>query len=208
MRVPVNHQGSAAWGEGFESITLRSPDGSTGADFVPATNMLCCSLRHRGTEILDRGSGVGAYAERGATMGIPLLHPWANRLAGFDYEAAGKRVSLRPGDGLIPTDGAGLPIHGVLPGLLCWDVKDRQPDALAAVLRWKSPRLLELFPFEHQLRIEIGVGSAELRIATTLYARGGQRSGLLWLPPIPAHPGRSSRSVAGHPGCVPAPRSR
>ena len=139
---------------------------------MPAANMLCCSLRHHGTEILDRGSGVGAYARRGATMGIPLLHPWANRLAGFDYEAAGKRVRLRRGAGLVPTDEAGLPIHGVLPALMRWDVDDRQPDALAAVLCWKSPRLLELFPFEHQLRIEIQVGNAELRIATTLYATG------------------------------------
>jgi aldose 1-epimerase len=50
-------------------------------------------------------------------MGIPLLHPWANRLAGFDYEAAGKHVSLPRGTGVIPTDEAGLPIHGVLPAL-------------------------------------------------------------------------------------------
>jgi aldose 1-epimerase len=107
MALPVDHQALVASREGFESITLRSLDGTTDAEFVPAANMLCCSLKHLGVEILDRGRGVGAYAERGATMGIPLLHPWANRLAGFEYEAAGKRVSLRPGDGLIPTDDAG-----------------------------------------------------------------------------------------------------
>ena len=122
MGVSANHQASVASGEGFESITLRSPDGSTEAEFVPAANMLCCSLRHHGVEILDRGSGVGAYAHHGTTMGIPLLHPWANRLAGFDYEAAGKHVSLPRGTGVIPTDEAGLPIHGVLPALMRWDV--------------------------------------------------------------------------------------
>ena len=172
MGVSVNHQASVASGVRFESITLRSPDRSTHAEFVPAANMLCCSLRHHGVEILDRGSGVGAYAHHGTTMGIPLLHPWANRLAGFDYEAAGKHVSLPRGTGVIPTDEAGLPIHGVLPALTRWDVTERQPDALAAVLRWTSPELLELFPFEHQLRLEIQVNNAELTIATTLHATG------------------------------------
>lgn len=38
-----------------------------------------------------------------------------------------------------------------------WEVDGRQPDALAAVLRWTSSQLLELFPFKHQLRIETHV---------------------------------------------------
>jgi galactose mutarotase-like enzyme len=139
---------------------------------VPAANMLCCSLKHHGVEILDRGSGVGAYAHHVTTMGIPLLHPWANRLAGFDYEAAGKHVSLPRGTGVIPTDEAGLPIHGVLPALMRWEVTERRPDALAAVLRWTSPELIELFPFEHQLRTEVKIDDAELTIATTLHATG------------------------------------
>ena len=172
MALSVNQQASAASREGFESVTLSSPDGGTQADFVPAANMLCSSLRHHGAEILDRGSGVGAYAHRGTTMGIPLLHPWANRLAGFDYAAAGKHVSLQRATGLIPTDERGLPIHGVLPALMRWEVGERQPDALSAVLRWTSSQLLELFPFEHQLRIETQIGRGQLRIATTLYATG------------------------------------
>lgn len=158
--------------EEFESITLRSPDGSTEAEFVPTANMLCCSLKHHGAEILDLGSGVGAYAHHGTTMGIPLLHPWANRLAGFEYEAAGKHVRLPRGGGLIPTDAAGLPIHGVLPAAMRWEVDDRQPGALTAMLRWDSPPLLELFPFEHHLRLSIQIASAELTIATALHATG------------------------------------
>ena len=53
-----------------------------------------------------------------------------------------------------------------------WEVDGRQPDALAAVLRWTSSQLLGLFPFEHHLRIETQIRSGELRIATTLYATG------------------------------------
>src|SRR5947208_7761148 len=107
------------------SIALISPDGSTETQFVPHANLLCRSLRHGETELLDQGGGVAAYAERGTTMGIPLLYPWANRLSGFAYRAAGKTVNLPLNGGLIPVDDAGLPIHGVLPGQLHWEVARR-----------------------------------------------------------------------------------
>ena len=45
------------------------------ATFVPGAGMLCCSLRHRGEELLAQNAGVDVYAERGKTMGIPLLYP-------------------------------------------------------------------------------------------------------------------------------------
>jgi len=59
--------------------------------------MLCCSLLHDGDQLLDGGKGLEAYVEQGATMGIPLLYPWANRIDGFDYRAAGKVSSLVDG---------------------------------------------------------------------------------------------------------------
>src|SRR5262249_45422199 len=114
---PPTTPGSA---DGFESITLTSADGSTTAEFVPAANMLCCSFAVDGDELLDRRRGVRAYAEQGKTMGVPLLYPWANRLEGFGYRAAGKEVALSDEDARIPRDDNGLPIHGVLPGLLRW----------------------------------------------------------------------------------------
>jgi hypothetical protein len=46
-------------------------------------------------------------------MGIPLLHPWTNQLASYEYHAAGKHVILPGGTGLVPDDEAGLRIHGV-----------------------------------------------------------------------------------------------
>src|SRR5436305_1166433 len=81
-----------------QALTISSPSGSTEADFVPGANLVCCSVRHHGAELLHQGEGVRAYAERGKTMGIPLLHPWANRLASRTYRAAGKEVTLRSHD--------------------------------------------------------------------------------------------------------------
>jgi len=157
--------------EGFESITLTSADGTTTAEFVPEANLLCCSFAVEGEELLDRRRGVRAYAEQGKTMGIPLLYPWANRLGRFGYRAAGKDVTLSEDDSRIPRDGNGLPIHGVLPGLLRWELEDGgAPDSLAAVLHWRSGDLLELFPFAHEVRVGATVGPADLRVTTTVTA--------------------------------------
>jgi aldose 1-epimerase len=160
-------------GNGLASIALISPDGITETEFVPGANMLCRSLRHRGTELLDQGGGVTAYAERGATMGIPLLYPWANRLSGFGYRAAGKSVNLPLNGGLIPVDDAGLPIHGVLPSQLRWEVDRRaRRDRITARLSWTSRCLLELFPFAHQLRVDASLSDRALTITTTLRSTG------------------------------------
>ena len=169
----LSDEGLMSDSNGFASITLISPDGSTEAQFVPHANMLCRSLKHRGSELLDQGRGVTAYTERGATMGIPLLYPWANRLSGFDYGAGGKRVALPRRGGLIPVDDAGLPIHGALPGRLRWEV-DRQGrgDRMTARLAWTSEDLLELFPFAHELRFDASLSDQALTITTTLRATG------------------------------------
>jgi aldose 1-epimerase len=157
--------------DGFESITLTSADGTTTAEFVPEANLLCCSFTVDGRELLDRRRGVRTYAEQGKTMGIPLLYPWANRLARFGYRAAGRNVTLSEDDPRIPRDGNGLPIHGVLPGLLRWELEDGgASDSLAAVLHWRSNELLELFPFVHEVRVGATVGRADLRVTTTVTA--------------------------------------
>jgi aldose 1-epimerase len=153
-------------------VTITSPNGETEAQFVPEANLVCCSLRHRGEELLDPGQGVDAYAERGKTMGIPLLHPWANRLRKPGYEVAGRTVALPAPERRYALDPNGLPIHGALPGELAWDASRTREDQLRARLRWNAPRLLELFPFEHELEIEATVSTGALSIATTIVATG------------------------------------
>src|SRR5215213_377815 len=98
--------------EGFQTVTLAA--GDLEASFVPGRGMVGVSLRHAGEELLDRRAGLGAYVEQGAVMGIPFLHPWANRLAGFAYAVDGRDVRLPPGPPLVHGDEHGLPIHGVL----------------------------------------------------------------------------------------------
>jgi aldose 1-epimerase len=160
-------------GELSHTVTIAA--GETVAEFVPAANMVCSSLRVGAAELLDPGQGVQAYAERGKTMGIPLLYPWANRLDHRGYEAAGKNVTLPEPEGRYPLDPGGLPIHGALPGDLVWEVLGQSgSDRAHARLRWSSAKLLELFPFEHELELEAIVSEGALSIATTVLASGSE----------------------------------
>jgi aldose 1-epimerase len=151
------------------NLKVVSADGGTTAEFAPDAGMVCCSFTHLGEELLHRGNGLDAYAQHGATMGIPLLYPWANRLDGFDYRAAGRAVRLPADRTRIPLDPNGLPIHGVIPGRMRWTPEEQgEPTMLIARLAWTSPELRELFPFSHELRIEAVVTGGTLTIATAV----------------------------------------
>lgn len=75
----------------LQAALLRDEHSSLEATFVPTAGMLCASLRHHGEELLAQNAGVDAYAAHGKTMGIPLLYPWANRLAGLITASPGER---------------------------------------------------------------------------------------------------------------------
>jgi aldose 1-epimerase len=173
MSLLISHAATAAAGERADFVTLRSVDGSTAAEFVLGANMVCRSLRYLEAEYLHQGAGVEAYAQDGITMGIPLLHPWANRLSGFHYQVAGEDVALPRGENVIPLDDVGLPIHGVMPGLLRWDVARSSQASLTSRLRWTSAELLRLLPFPHDLTVEARLDPGALTIATILTPIGG-----------------------------------
>lgn len=155
-----------------QTVTLSSPDGDTVAEFAPEANMVCRSLQHRGAEWLEQRLGLDAYVQQGKTMGIPLLHPWANRLATLGYAIAGKEVSLPQGDPRIRLDGD-RPIHGVMPAFLNWKlVEPPGRSSVKAKLSWTAPELLEVFPFTHELELRASVGDGHLTMDTTLYATG------------------------------------
>ena len=147
-------------------------------EFVPDAGMLCRSLRHSGEELLAQNAGLAAYAERGKTMGIPLLYPWANRLAGFDYGVAGKTVAVPHDQDRIALDGDGLPIHGVIGGRLRWEVthpSDAAARSLTARLCWSESQLpgpFEAFPFTHDLTYEAHLAEGRLEVTIIVEACG------------------------------------
>jgi aldose 1-epimerase len=159
------------------TVTLGDEESELEATFHPGAGMLCSSLRHRGDELLAQNAGVAAYAQRGATMGIPLLYPWANRLAGFSYSAAGRTVEVPHDPSRIAVDENGLPIHGVIGGRLRWELtstQDSRAQSLDANLSWNesAPELFEVFPFTHELRYEALVGAGRLEVQIGVRACG------------------------------------
>src|SRR3954447_19339278 len=98
--------------------------GDLRAVFLPDHGMLGASLRHRGVEILRRVEDLEAAAARGSSAGIPLLYPWANRLAEPRYRVADKEVVLDLSSPLLHLDAHGLPMHGVPWSLLPWVVTE------------------------------------------------------------------------------------
>jgi galactose mutarotase-like enzyme len=122
---------------------------------------------------LALNDGLQGYVEHGTTMGVPLLHPWANRLARFTYDAGGTPVALPTDSPLINRDPSGPPIHGALPRLLRWDVVAATSAELTARLEWTpASAAFAVFPFVHRLEYRAHVSGRTLEIAVTLEATG------------------------------------
>jgi len=150
--------------------TLSSFDADLQVSFAPELGMLACSMLHAGEELLGQRSGLAAYARSGATMGIPLLYPWANRLGDFRYRFAGRTVAI---DGGTPLDEHGLPIHGLLGAARGWSLTGCGADGEGAWLRAEldvaqRPEVLSAFPFPHSVEVKATLRESALTIATTV----------------------------------------
>jgi len=154
--------------DGSDAIRLIA--GELTALFLPAHGMLCASLARRNIEFLRRVDALATAARTGATAGIPLLHPWANRLDGTHFRAAGREVALDPASPLLHFDANVLPIHGVPWPNLRWRVVGAGPAFVTACLDWTDASLLRVFPFPHRLEMTATLGADGLTIGTTLVA--------------------------------------
>ncbi|MBI5104466.1 MAG: aldose 1-epimerase [Solirubrobacterales bacterium] len=119
---------------------------------------LLVSLRHRGDELL-----AGLPRRGHATRGVPLLHPWANRLAAPEYRAAGRAVVVPDG---TPRDDRGLPIHGVVRD--DWEVSADGATHRATLREGAHPA----FPFPHAVEVRTTLHGPALTITTTMVATG------------------------------------
>jgi galactose mutarotase-like enzyme len=148
---------------------IRVAAGELSAVFLPEIGMTGVSLRFRAHEYLARPGGLPAL-RAGATLGIPLLAPWANRLSTWRYRAAGVDVDL---DGLtLGTDGNGLPIHGLLVGRPGWRVERSSTRGgrarFVAAIDIDAPA----FPFPHRIQVSVTAAEGQLTLDTTVIATG------------------------------------
>ena len=144
--------------------------GDLEAVFLPAQGMLGASLRHRGAQLLRRVGDLQTAAAKGSTAGIALLHPWANRLDGVRYHAAGREVQLDASSPMLHLDVHGLPMHGVPWSRLAWEPIESQRNRLTARLDWSRKDLLDIFPFPHRIELTAMTCPDALTLETTLIA--------------------------------------
>lgn len=141
------------------------------ATFLPGHGLRASSLRHlpTGDELLEPARAPGG-AEVDELRGLPLLAPWANRLAGRRYTFDGVAVDL---DGLdLTTDPAGLPIHGTMADRPGWELVEAGRSRFQATFAYDAPDLLAAFPFPHALTVDVAVVGSTLSLATTLTPTG------------------------------------
>jgi aldose 1-epimerase len=144
--------------------------GDLEALFLPRAGMLGASLRHRGGEMLGRLGNLEIAAAKGSTVGLPFLHPWANRLGNLSYRAAGREVNLDPSSPLLHFDSRGLPMHGVPWSLLAWETIESSRDRIVARLDWNRSELLTVFPFPHRIELVASLRAEGLTVETFLTA--------------------------------------
>jgi galactose mutarotase-like enzyme len=154
----------------LDVVTLRA-DGLT-SRWVPSVGMVGVSLFHQGRELLGQRRGLNAYAQQGSTFGIPLLHPFANRLGGFTYTQQGIDVTLDASSPRVRTEEHGLPIHGLLAAAAGWEVREAGATTLSADFPFEHADLLDHFPFPHRLSLDIALTPGRLTVSTTLTPTG------------------------------------
>jgi galactose mutarotase-like enzyme len=158
---------------GAAALTLRADDLT--ATFLPDIGMLGASLMWREQEFVALPHGL-AGARGGHTTALPLLHPWANRLAGRRYVAAGVAVDLRNRE--LHTDSNGLPMHGTMLGQPGWTIvslaaRRRRATFTAQFDYAARPDLLAAFPFPHVVELAVVLGGGELAVTTTVRPSDG-----------------------------------
>jgi aldose 1-epimerase len=145
--------------------------GELSATFLPDLGLTGVSLRCRGREHLALPGGLPAL-RAGATLGLPLLAPWANRLGSRRYRAAGVAVDLT---GLpLGSDANGLPIHGLLVGKPGWGLSRRSAGRGRAGFRAAIDVDAPAFPYPHRIEVSVVAHEHELALDTTVIPTGGR----------------------------------
>ena len=142
-----------------ERWTASNETAGVSATVVPAAGMNLASLVVGGEDRLVLPLPLGEFMATAKTGGVPLLHPWANRLRGDVWSFDGTDVDLAPIAGL-KRDAAGLPMHGLLLRATDWSIEaaaDRP--SIVGRLDWGSDRPdFAAFPFEHVVEVDWSIG--------------------------------------------------
>jgi galactose mutarotase-like enzyme len=147
-------------------VALRA--GALSAAVVADRSLQVTALAWEGEDLLVDAQALPPTGRvHGVLAGIPLLHPWANRLGGETFVVGGVEADVA--DSPVGRDARGLPIHGLPAAPGAWALTaDGDTRAVARLTHAAVPA----FPFAHALEVELMLEAARLTVATTLHATG------------------------------------
>lgn len=138
--------------DGFEVIELFSEEQTVSIALGIGNTLYHWSWK--GNSILWFPYSLDTYQENNKIAGVPLMYPWANRLASFQYNFEGKAYSLNAAT--LNKDPNGLPLHGLLLKTDRWKSKELNFDNSSAwhtaEYEWnEGDENFDFFPFVHNL---------------------------------------------------------
>jgi aldose 1-epimerase len=166
MDQPLTGRGGAAVHPvaGWAAVTLTA--GGSSFTFIPDLSMVGVSLVWRGHAVVSPHRPLADYAHGGHTLGVPLLHPWANRLGSDRVEVVdpltGAVTVVDLGAAApMPTvgrDDDGLALHGTMAAQSGWVVQSLDTGSGYAVATATydlaaDPVQMACFPFPHELAV-------------------------------------------------------
>lgn len=191
--------------EGVGLFALVVPSASSEVEICPAAGFSATSLRVGGEEYLRLPSALAPFVAADRTGGIPLLHPFANRLRGTRWTFDGRTVDP-DATPFRHADGRGLPMHGYLlrwpgaAGTVGWEIRTAADGEWAEIegsIEWgEHAELMSAFPFPHRLTQRYRLAGASLEVRATVEPRGGRMPLSLGWHPYFLLPGASRQGLS------------
>ncbi|MGA2118001.1 MAG: aldose 1-epimerase [Bryobacteraceae bacterium] len=174
MNLPNPYAANRLTVDGMEVFSLEDAAHGMEVRVVPSIGNMAYRIEVRGRNILwFPYSSPAELREKPVLCGVPLLAPWANRIDGDAYWAAGRRYTLNPGLENVRRDNDGKPIHGLLNFSPLWSVVALEAGSDSASLTsqlefWKYPPLMAQFPFAHTIRVTYRLAAGSVEVETVV----------------------------------------
>jgi aldose 1-epimerase len=138
---------------------------------LPSVGNRAYEMKVHGNNVLYFPSAdIGEFQARPRLSGIPFLAPWADLLNEQAFWANGKRYAFNMELGNVRGK---MPIHGLLVNSPLWEVTavtadDRGARVTSRLAFWKSPDLMEQWPFAHEYEMTYELSNGMLEVRTTV----------------------------------------
>jgi galactose mutarotase-like enzyme len=141
-------------------------DGRVAATFLPQLGFVGISVRAGDDELLAMPRTLEEHCT-GAATGLPLLHPFANRLSLDQFDAFGARFDTRA----VPRDRNGLAIHGTMHTRRFRVEREEAVRVTASCTVPAEPA----FPWDHRVTVAVTARESELTVTTLVDNRTRRR---------------------------------